>query len=165
LIAFDGSVRFTGHGGVLDTTVANPQLRLIDDTTAVLLMDVYGTTQAGTPVDQRAVEFVELDLAGAVTIEDGTVTITDAATVLTPTGSEAFGTYESGEAFDPITIVFSVDAACPESAPADGDVTAAPDEPTSSTGDLAWLPWTLGGVALLAIIALVVVLVLRRRQA
>ena len=28
-ISFDGSIRFTGHGGVLDTTVSNPQLRLL----------------------------------------------------------------------------------------------------------------------------------------
>ncbi len=58
-IGFHGSIRFTGHGGVLDTTVANPQLRFLGDGDAVLLLDVVGVTQDGAPIDQKAVEFVD----------------------------------------------------------------------------------------------------------
>src|SRR5690606_24888645 len=63
LLGFTGSIEFTGHGGLLDTTVSNPQLRFDGADRAVLLLDVSGTTQAGDQVAQRGVEFVGLDLS------------------------------------------------------------------------------------------------------
>src|SRR5690606_1885563 len=39
-VQFSGAVRFTGHGGVLDTTIANPRV-VIDGDRAVLLLDVH----------------------------------------------------------------------------------------------------------------------------
>jgi len=161
LVSFPGSITFTGHGGILNTTVANPQLRFDDESTATLLLDVTGTTQEGETVSQSAVEFVTIDLAAAsVTDEDGVVTITDAPTVLTEQGSAAFGTYEAGEAFDPITVSFTtVDcAAAPAVEPA--EVTP---EPTAEP--FPWLWIALAVLVALAAIAAVVTVLARRRAA
>jgi len=99
-VAFTGSIGFTGHGGILDTTVANPRLVFDGSSTATLLLDVSGTTQEGLPVDAPAVEFATIELPVAA---DGAV-ITDAPVTLTQAGAEAFGTYAAGEALDPITV-------------------------------------------------------------
>ena len=50
-IAFAGAIRFTGHGGILDTTVANPVIKWSGGT-GTLYLDVSGTTQEGDPVDE-----------------------------------------------------------------------------------------------------------------
>jgi hypothetical protein len=161
LVGFTGSIRFTGHGGILDTTVANPQLRFDDATHAVLLLDVKGTTQAGEAIDEKGVEFVALDLTGAVTDVDGVVTITDAPAALLPAGATAFGTYEEGEEFDPVSATFAVDEAC--GAPiAEPEPTATP---VSQDAGLGWLWWAGGAVLLLAILAALAILLLRRRAA
>ncbi len=164
LVAFAGSITFTGHGGVLNTTVANPQLKFIDADTAVLLLDVSGTTQDGATVSQTAVEFVDITLTGVVEQADGTVTVTGAPTTLTPAGAAAFGTYESGEAFDPISFTLPVTdcATAVESTPTGTETVTA--EPTAATSDLAWL-WILIAVVLLLIVAAVIVIVVRRRRA
>ena len=162
-LAFAGSITFTGHGGVLNTTVANPTVRFLDADTAFIDLDVSGTTQDGTAVSQTGVEFVELDLTAATveTASDGTVTITDAPAVLTDAGAAAFGTYETGEAFDPVTLVFSTDSECgAEDAAAPATTTPVDAEPTSS--DFSWLLWVL--LALVVIIAAVVVIIIVRRR-
>jgi large repetitive protein len=110
---FAGSIRFTGHGGILDTTVANPTLRFDTVTSATLLLDVSGTTQDGAEIDEKHVEFAHLDLAAAeVSDADGALTITAAPTTLTDAGAVAFGTYEAGEALDPFSISFSINEDC-----------------------------------------------------
>ena len=80
----------------------------LGDGSGVLLLDVVGVTQDGAPIDQEAVEFVELDLADAVDLADGDVTITAAPAVLTPAGATAFGTYAADEPFDPVTATFTL---------------------------------------------------------
>ena len=158
-VDFTGSITFTGHGGILNTTVANPSIRFDDADTAYVLLDVAGTTQEGAPQNEKAIEFVELDLSAAtVDNADGVVTVTAAPATLTAAGSEAFGTYETGEAFDPITLSFATEdcaAAAPEEA------TVAP-EPAASTTDLTWLWIVLAVLIVLAVIATVVIV--RRRR-
>ncbi|MCY7411845.1 MAG: HtaA domain-containing protein, partial [Salinibacterium sp.] len=100
LIGFPGAITFTGHGGILNTTVANPQLKFVNTATAFLVLDVTGTTQDGAPIDSAGVEFAILDLSGASALRNGVLTITEAPAVLTAAGAEAFGTYEEGEEFD-----------------------------------------------------------------
>ena len=149
LVAFDGSVDFIGHGGILDTTIAHPQLRF-DGNTAMLLVDVTGTTQDGASVDSSAVEFVTIDLGGHTAYADGTVTVTAAPTVLTDAGAAAFGTYPAGEPFDAISFTLPLDAACADSV-----------APAPSSG--LWL--TLSSVAVLVLLAAAtVVMVVRRRR-
>jgi large repetitive protein len=156
-LSFAGSITFTGHGGILNTTVANPVIVITDADTAVLRLDVSGTTQQGDEVSQTGVEFVELDLAAATvdTSDDGTVTIANAPATLTEEGSAAFGTYEAGEAFDPVTLTFTVGADCalPIAEPTT-PLPAADEQP-----DLGWL-WLIPVLLIAAIIAVIV----RRRQ-
>ena len=148
-IAFAGSIEFTGHGGILDTTVANPTLVLDGSSTATLLLDVSGTTQQGAEVDEKAVPFASVDISGAA-FGDGTVTIDGAPAVLTNEGAAAFGTYEAGEALDPITAQLSADPAC----------TIAPVRGPGLAGAI-WL----GVGSVLAILVIAVELVLWRRRA
>jgi hypothetical protein len=110
-ITFDGSIRFTGHGGILDTTVANPELQIEGDS-AKLYLDVRGTTQEGAEIDERGVEFATVDLTGHLGSDDGHVSIADAPAILTAEGAAAFGTYESGETLDPLTVSFTVAEEC-----------------------------------------------------
>ena len=108
-ISFAGSVRFTGHGGILDTTVANPVLVLRADDTAVLLLDVSGPTMEGDQVAVTGSVFVDVDLAGQdFTANGGIITIVEAPTTLTEAGAEAFPNYEAGEAFDPVSVRMDV---------------------------------------------------------
>ncbi|MDO7883405.1 HtaA domain-containing protein [Salinibacterium soli] len=163
VVAFVGSITFTGHGGILNTTVANPRLQFVDADTAILLLDVSGTTQEGTAVDAPGVEFAELDLSGATELVDGVLTVTDAPAVLLPAGAEAFGTYETGEAFDPVSAELVLASGCevvaaPEEQPVD-------DSPADDAQPVGWWVWAIAIAALLALVVAIVVLVLRRRTA
>ena len=103
-VAFPGSVRFTGHGGILDTTIANPVLEFRGDGSAVLLLDVSGPTMEGDQVAVTAAEFVEVDLTGQhLEPVDGVIELDAAPTTLTAAGAEAFPNYEAGTAFDPVS--------------------------------------------------------------
>ena len=153
LVEFTGAVTFTGHGGILNTTVANPRIEFTDADSAVLLLDVSGTTQEGAPIDSQNVEFVDLELSdGTVDLVDGVLTVTDAAATLTAAGAEAFGTYPSGEPFDALTLVLTLSPDCDTAVAA-----PAPDTTTLVAG--------IALIALVALIAAIVVVVLRRRAA
>lgn len=161
-LAFPGAITFTGHGGVLNTTVSNVNVEFVDDATAYLVVDISGTTQAGEAVNATGVRFVELDLsAGAVTGENGSYEFTAVPSALTEEGSAAFGTYEAGTEFDPVTITLSVDSLC-------GEAVATSDEPITpikaESSDWTWLIWV--GIALIVIVAIIVtIVVVRRRKA
>ncbi|MCS0498800.1 HtaA domain-containing protein [Protaetiibacter mangrovi] len=148
-LAFDGPVRFTGHGGVLDTTVADPRI-VVDAGGATLLLDVTGTTQAGDAVDAHGVAFAELDLADA-TSDGDTVTWTDAPATLTADGAAAFGTYPAGEPLDPVTLTATVAGGC-ASAVAGGALAA-------------WPAWATAVVVGGAVILIAVAVVLSVRAA
>ena len=112
LVSFPGAITFTGHGGILNTTVANPRLKFVDAATAILVLDVTGTTQDGVPIDNSGVEFATLDLSDASAITGSTLTIITAPAVLTAAGAEAFGTYEEGEEFDPLNASITIADDC-----------------------------------------------------
>lgn len=157
-VSFAGSITFTGHGGVLTTTVANPRIEFVDESTASLLLDVSGTTQDGTAVSATAVEFATLDLSGASTLQDGVLSIVDAPAVLAAPGADAFGTYPAGESLDPVSLTVTLDDACATPAPV--TPTAAQSgggvEVASAGGpDLGWLIWAIAAVVLLAAAGLI----------
>ncbi|MCW4386140.1 HtaA domain-containing protein [Salinibacterium sp. SYSU T00001] len=165
-LAFTGTVTFTGHGGILNTSVANPRIEIVDAETARLYLDVAGTTQDGTAVDQRGVHFADVDLGGVMAeTAEGELTITGAPAELSTEGSEAFGTYEPGTELDPVTVTFTIEEGCgvdvAEAAEADADADVVP--PVAS-GTPVWLPWVIVALLVLLVTALVVVL-LRRRTA
>lgn len=145
LVAFIGSVTFTGHGGVLSTRIANPELQFVDSSTAYLLLDVSGTTQGGDEVDLTAVRFARLDLDGGSRSTEG-VTVPAS---LTEEGAEAFGTYSAGEPLDPVG--YSLDTSCAE---------AQSDRPVDS----AWLTWAVVGLGALALATVLALALLRRNR-
>ena len=124
-VTFPGGIRFTGHGGLLDTTVQNATLSIAAGSGQVLV-DLAGVSMesalAGddTVETQTQVPLVTLDLA-ALTVEQSdetlALTATDAATAITAEGFEAFGNYETGTAFDPLTLTATGACAAPTPTP------------------------------------------------
>ncbi len=146
VVGFDGSVRFTGHGGVLDTTIANPRFER-DGDTGILLLDVMGTTQDGRDLTRVAVPFASLDLSGIESATaDGVVGLRDVPASLTPEGAEVFGTYEAGEALDPVTLTLPV--GCSDGAPAEVSASAAD---LAGTALPVWLIWAIVAALLAAV--------------
>lgn len=171
LVGFTGTIRFTGHDGLLDTTIANPQLRFVDKNTAYLLLDITGVTmedamagKTDTPVVAAAVPFVKLDLAGGdlEVTEDGTITATGIPSQITSEGYTAFPNYEAGTAFDPVSFTIPVTrcAALTKT----GDTVEAIDN-TGDTTDLSWLIWVAVAILIAGAIVVTIVLVRRRRLA
>lgn len=147
-ISFPGSIEFTGHGGILDTTVANPALRFDGSSTATLLLDVKGITQQGAGIDEKQVEFATIDLSHA-NAGAGHFALDAAAATLTSAGATAFGTYPAGAALDPITVSFAVPEAC---------------VPRDSRAAWALPAAIVGGVLLLAALAALLAHALRIRR-
>lgn len=179
-----GAIDFTGHGGLLATSVSNPTVSVTGPTTGQLLLDISTVTMdqalAGdkTPHTYTQVPFVDIDLAAATFAVDGeaaTFTVDGAPTTITQAGYDAFGSYDAGTAFDPISI--TVHATCePEAEPtpsATAAVEATPEESTDAAADAAsdtsatseenaWVPWVIG-VAVVAVAAVVLALVATTR--
>ncbi|ALJ22144.1 hypothetical protein AOA12_20575 [Microbacterium sp. No. 7] len=130
-VAFPGGIVFTGHDGLLNTTIANPTLRWTD-AGAVLLLDISGVSMEDALAGETEatttpqVPFVEIDLSGAVRAGGGSLEAVDAPAAITEEGFAAFPNYEAGTAFDPVTISIAADCAAP--APAE---TEAPTETSS----------------------------------
>ena len=139
----EGSIRFYGHGGILDQTLSSPTLVIGDD--IHLVVDVVGDTREGVSVNQALVPFVEVTKRPTVDIASSTWSLVEAATVLTEAGADAFGNYPAGTDFDPITVTAEVEPGCL----------------TNNSGPLAWVV-SLSVVAT-ALGAAVTVWVRRRR--
>lgn len=143
-IAFPGGIRFTGHGGLLDSTVQNATLELAPAAGRVLV-DLAGVSMesalAGddTVVTTPQVPLVTLDLAGLESTVSGdalTLAATDAATAITDEGYAAFGNYETGTAFDPLSFTASgVCAAATPTAEPSPVVDASPAADAAEVGD------------------------------
>ncbi len=106
-VNFTGTVRFSGHNGALNTTIANPTLVIADDK-ATLKLDVAGASRDAAMAGQTANEnhsdiaFASVDLSG-IKRDKSTWTATAAPTTLTSAGNAAFDSYEAGTALDPVT--------------------------------------------------------------
>lgn len=160
-VAFTGSVRFTGHGGILDTTIANPVLVMRPDGTGILLLDVSGPTMEGDEVSVTEAEFLDVDLTGQdLTPVDGVITIDAAPTALTADGEIAFPNYPAGEAFDPVSATLDV---------GECDLTGQPIG-TDTQGDTEvigtpWLAPAIGALVVAVAAVVVAVIAIRRRNA
>lgn len=166
-IAFEGAVAFTGHNGLLQTTLANPTV-VIDDAGARLLVDLstvpMDSAMAGEQVDPTVitqVPLVTLDVTASALVTDAaSVTGSAVPTVVTAEGFDAFGTYQTGTPFDPVS--FAATYTCaepePEQTPEPEVTTAAPEVtavPVAESTD-AGVPWwgIGGGIALVVAVAL-----------
>jgi len=174
-VSFPGGVEFTGHDGLLDTTIAQPTLVLDGQGGAQLLLDVRGLSMedalaGNTDAVETAtqVPFADLTLGSPVVASDS-FSATGVVATLAPEGAEAFGSYDPGTALDPAAIAFTWE--CPVAAAAEPTPAASPttsDEtpaaaPAVESVSAAWPLWTIGGVVVAAVIGLVVWLVVRRR--
>ncbi len=116
-LAVDGGIRFTGHEGILDTTISNLRLELVDSERLELTVDLRGTTQEFVEVDTADVLFATGDLTAAEwEAGEGGVLITGIPLTLTEQGAEAFGTYPAGEPLDPLDLRVATSAECAEQA-------------------------------------------------
>lgn len=173
---FTGAVHFTGHDGLLDTVMAHPTLIFDEDGTGRLLLDLSNVTMddalAGDTENAQAItqaSFITLDLASApLTLDaDGTtVSATAVATAITQEGFDAFGTYETGTAFDPLDVTLTI--ACPEREVEVAETAAPASEPTAApatadSADAGWIGWLIGIVVIVVATAGTVWLALRRR--
>jgi len=116
-VAFAGSLRFVGHGGVLDTTLGDPRLVLVGPREAALYLDVSGETMAGEAIAREGVDFARVAWDSADESLDaprGAWALRGARVTLTEQGSAAFGTYLPGEALDPMDISLRVQPGCLE---------------------------------------------------
>jgi hypothetical protein len=114
-LAFVGTLVFTGHGGILRTELKNPRLELTGPREATLFFDVTGDTMDMVSVSAQDVDFASVRWSGADNVVDaqaGVWTITQAEVVLNQAGADAFGTYATGEIFDPMDMSLTVAPGC-----------------------------------------------------
>jgi hypothetical protein len=110
-LAAKGSIRFVGHGGILDQTLSSPAVHISAEM-ATLIFDVEGDTQEGVSVRSAAVPFATATARADISAELGQWQIVQAPTVLTAEGAAAFGTYPAGETLDPVSIEVAVEPGC-----------------------------------------------------
>lgn len=109
-ISFSGSVRFTGHHGILDTTIANPRLE-INGNTGTLYATMNSNDSSGKATNYGEVALLKVDLSGLQNSADA-VSVNGAATTLTAEGAKAFaGFYEAGKDMAPLSFSAAINGA------------------------------------------------------
>lgn len=108
-----GSVQFLGHDGLLDVTIASPEIRIAAGA-ASLVADVTDSDD----VVHDDLALAALDLTGAVTTSGSTVSVTNAPATLTADGAAVFSYgghpfYPAGTALDPVSASFTAKQASP----------------------------------------------------
>ena len=111
-ISFTGSVHFTGHHGILDTTISNPRLE-INGKTAVLYATVVGNDMDGKSQNYGEVALLNVDVSG-LQVSGDKISISGAGTTITSEGAKAFaGFYEAGKDMAPLSFSASLSGAQP----------------------------------------------------
>ena len=109
-ISFSGSVRFTGHHGILDTTIANPRLE-INGNTGTLYATMNSNDSSGKATNYGEVALLKVDLSGLQSSSDA-VSVNGAATTLTAEGAKAFaGFYDAGKDMAPLSFSAAINGA------------------------------------------------------
>ncbi|SDS27464.1 HtaA domain-containing protein [Corynebacterium timonense] len=100
-ILFPGSIRFTGHSGILDTRFSNIEITF-NGTTGSLIANVSSNDVEGRPHEYGRVALADLSFT-QLDVSDSAVS-GSATTALTAVGAEAFGQfYPVGDPLDPIS--------------------------------------------------------------
>ena len=111
-ISFTGSVHFTGHHGILDTTISNPRLE-INGKTAVLYATMVGNDMDGKSHNYGEVALLNVDVSG-LQVSGDKISISGAGTTITTEGAKAFaGFYEAGKDMAPLSFSASLSGAQP----------------------------------------------------
>ena len=106
-ISFTGSVHFTGHHGILDTTISNPRLE-INGKTAVLYATMVGNDMDGKSHNYGEVALLNVDVSG-LQVSGDKISISGAGTTITAEGAKAFaGFYEAGKDMAPLSLSASL---------------------------------------------------------
>lgn len=109
-ISFSGSVRFTGHHGILDTTIANPRLE-INGNSGTLYATMNSNAPSGKATNYGEVALLKVDLSGLQSSSDA-VSVNGAATTLTAEGAKAFaGFYDAGKDMAPLSFSAAINGA------------------------------------------------------
>ena len=109
-ISFSGSVRFTGHHGILDTTIANPRLE-INGNSGTLYATMNSNDPSGKATNYGEVALLKVDLSGLQGSADA-VSVNGAATTLTAEGAKAFaGFYDAGKDMAPLSFSAAINGA------------------------------------------------------
>lgn len=144
IVAFEGGIVFSGHDGILETALQDPELIITGTREATLVLDVTGDTMEEVSVNQRDVRFATVTWgrgAEEVVPSEGVWSVEGAQVVLTQEGSDAFGTYPPGEKMDPMSFRLEVSPGCLDE------------------GTIWWIP---GGVAALTVGASALALAIQR---
>ncbi|WP_424936171.1 MULTISPECIES: HtaA domain-containing protein [Bacteria] len=171
-IRFAGTVRFTGHGGLLDTRISSPVL-VLGPSGAVLQLDTSGVSmddalagKTDAVAAHPAVPFAALSLDPAAVFagRSGEVSASDVPATVTPEGFAAFGSYEAGTALDPVSVAVTLD--CVSSSPSpEPAATSAGSSPAAETpgpdagpgvsgadaGPPPWLGWSIAAAVVLLV--------------
>ena len=111
-ISFTGSVHFTGHHGILDTTISNPRLE-INGKTAVLYATMVGNDMDGKSHNYGEVALLNVDVNG-LQVSGDKISISGAGTTITAEGAKAFaGFYEAGKDMAPLSFSASLSGTQP----------------------------------------------------
>ena len=111
-ISFTGSVHFTGHHGILDTTISNPRLE-INGKTAVLYATMVGNDMDGKSHNYGEVALLNVNVSG-LQVSGDKISISGAGTTITAEGAKAFaGFYEAGKDMAPLSFSASLSGAQP----------------------------------------------------
>lgn len=101
-VSFPGAVTFSGHGGVLNTTLSHPRVTINADGSGSLVVDATSTDPEGNDISGSNVTFATLSFSSH-NANGGAASAT-----LTAEGAAVLaGFYDAGEALDPVTVAVS----------------------------------------------------------
>ncbi len=168
-ISFAGTVNFSGHEGVLNLTIANPTIEFQGDGSAHLLLDTKSNNAEGElVVDNEQVVVGKIGSIGEADPSSGSLTVTDAETILTADGAEAFsGFYATGEKLDPVTFDVQFGPCAAAEASDSASPTDAEEGPVMAEADdpgVPWLPIAIGALALVVIAVATTLLLAGRKK-
>jgi len=126
-VRFDGGIQFTGHSGILNTSLAQPVLRIDGPGQATLFLNVRGQTMDNHEVDRERVAFAVAlwESSSQVFSSDGLEwSVKDAVVHLTDSGAKSFGTYGPREPMDPMSFFIRVGDGCDVEIPLQGSLLA-----------------------------------------
>lgn len=148
-VNYGGSATFTGHGGILNLTLANPTIQVQGSGSATLSVSANGSR----------VVIANLSLPAA-SVSGGEISWRNAAATLTSAGASLFSYngsefYPAGTALDPVSFTWPLGAEVPCDASTSGELAATGGHLPDATG---WI-----GLGMLVLGAGLVAL--RRRRA